>query len=338
MQDLFAKCGNNCGRCPLHVGNLSDDTRAWCAQGMGAYHGWNPKPEGVRACAGCQSSEGFMFLRNCPVRLCAQHSDVETCAHCSVFPCEYVPTVSLPAGYRAQVEEKRGEPVPEADYLAFIEPYEGMKHLEAIRAPLDPSQLVDPPPPKPLRARIAAFPDDMAFPGGLSAGYRALYDLLSGILTGRAELFVQQATLHKQRHNILYQLWLFGRYGRFPEEDVATLVIDSDPLGSSKEFTGAVRKRDNALHATALVSTRLLQDFGVTIEHVPTGRRDWLLKMTVDPEAGGERTLRALQAYAKALVQEYGEPTFRGAYRYQGEAYGRFSRADILAPSSTADP
>jgi hypothetical protein len=329
MHDLFAKCGNNCGRCPLYAENLSDDTRAWCAQGMGVYHGWNPKPGGLRQCAGCQSAEGFMFLRNCPVRLCARHSDIETCALCSAFPCEYVPTVSLCTDYRDRIEEKQGAPIPEAEYLAFIEPYEGMKHLESIRASLEPSQFVDPPPPKPLRTRIAAFPDELAFSGELSAGYRALYDLLAGILTGRAEIFVEQATLRKQRHSILYYLWLFGRYGRFPEENPTILAIDSDPHGPSKEFTNAVRKRDNALHSAARVSVRLLQDFGVTLEHVPMGKRDWLLKMSVVEEAGGVHTMEALQAYTAALVEEYGEPTYRGASRYKGDAYTHWSRADL---------
>ena len=144
--------------------------------------------------------------------------------------------------------------------------------------------------------------------------------------------------MHKQRHNILYQLWLFGRYGQFPEENVATLVIDSEPHGSSKEFTGAVRKRDNTLHSSARMSTRLLQDFGVTIAHVPTGRRDWLLEMSVDDESGGINTLGALRGYAAALVGEHGEPTYRGSYRYKGEAYARFSRADMRVPSHTVAP
>ena len=37
MRDLLAKCGNNCGRCTLHTGNLTDDTRQWCAYGMARY-------------------------------------------------------------------------------------------------------------------------------------------------------------------------------------------------------------------------------------------------------------------------------------------------------------
>jgi hypothetical protein len=58
--------------------------------------------------------------------------------------------------------------------------------------------------------------------------------------------------------------------------------------------------------------------------------------MSVTNEAGGIQILRALQGYAAALVEEFGEPTFKGAYRYKGNAYAHFSRADMRVPGLTA--
>ena len=77
VKDLFGKCGNNCGRCALYKDNLSDDKRQWCADGMGRYINWHPTPEKLRQCAGCQTTEGFLYIKNCRVRRCAQYNGIE---------------------------------------------------------------------------------------------------------------------------------------------------------------------------------------------------------------------------------------------------------------------
>jgi hypothetical protein len=326
--DLFAKCGNNCGRCALYKGNLRDDTRSAAAAGMARYINWNPKPENLQPCAGCQATEGYLYIRNCAVRLCAQYNDLEDCAYCAVFPCRDVPTVSVPEDYRDTVEARLGEPVPEPDYLVFIEPYEGIKHLEAIRSLLDRGQLVEPAPVTPLRTRVAAFPDLLETLPESQGAFRSLYDLLIAILTGRAEPYVRQIRLHQRRKELLNLLWVFGRYGQ-PSEDGAGLVIDGRVHGARKAFSNVVRKRDNSLHTSTRTAVQLLGDFGVTIEHLPLTRKAWLLEMALDDQAGGQEVLTALCDYVGALIEAHGEPKYAGSSRYRGEAYYRFSRADM---------
>lgn len=326
MMDLYAKCGNNCGRCALYVENLTDEKRQWCAEGMGRYINWHPQPERLRQCAGCQAAQGFLYLKNCPVRRCAQHNGVENCAYCGVFPCQYVPTVSVTVDYRDQVAERLGSPIPEADYLAFIEPYEGMRHLQALRAALDPHRLIAPKPVPPLRTRMVDFPE--AFSHDEIIGLRALHKLMESVLRARAVLYVEQMVLKKHRHELLNLFWAFGRYGDFAP-DSAQLVIDGGKYGSQPTFKNIVRKRDNTLHSGLARSAELLQGLGVRVEHVPLTKQSWMLRMGFDEAAGGVAGLRALKRFAAELVEMHGEPIYAGNSRYKGEAYARFSKADM---------
>jgi hypothetical protein len=45
--------------------------------------------------------------------------------------------------------------------------------------------------------------------------------------------------------------------------------------------------------------------------------------------AGGVPVLQALKHYVTALVDTFGEPDYAGRARYKGEAYVRFSKADM---------
>ena len=150
------------------------------------YIHWNPTPEKLKACAGCQNEGGFHYLPKCPVRQCAQYNGLETCATCGVYPCRDVPNVSLSADFRDLMAEKLGEPIHEGDYLAFIEPYEGIKHLDSHHAGLSPQDLIPPKGVQPLRTRVSPFIDDESHLN------RNLYNLMVKILRGEVDLYVRQ--------------------------------------------------------------------------------------------------------------------------------------------------
>jgi hypothetical protein len=146
MKDLFSKCGCNCGRCPSYKENLqADEDRQRCSDGWYKYLGFRLSPGKLRLCDGCQTpdDENPVRYQNCYVRRCAVRNGVETCAHCSGYPCEDVPKVSLSTDARKRTAARLGTPIPEEDYLAFIEPYEGLKHLDEIRASLAPEDIVE---------------------------------------------------------------------------------------------------------------------------------------------------------------------------------------------------
>jgi hypothetical protein len=156
----------------------------------------------------------------------------------------------------------------------------------------------------------------------------ALYALMTAILTGRAELYVHQMHLRQTRKEILNLLWVFGRYGE-AEAEGTPLAISSETHWARADFRSVVRKRDNTLHTTTTRAIERLADFGVRVEHVPVARKAWRLTMSFDEEAGGPAAMGALQRYVAGLLDAYGEPEYAGSSRYKGQAYERFSRADM---------
>jgi hypothetical protein len=321
MEDLFAKCGNNCGRCALYKDNLiTDEDRRRCADGMAAYINWHPRPEKLRQCAGCQVTDGFLYIKNCRVRRCAQYNEIENCAYCAAFPCQDVPTVSVSVDYRDQVAERLGGPVPEEGYLAFIEPYEGMKHLEAIRASLGPEDIVEMKEVA-VSPRIIDFPDDLPLPREEIAGLEALHRLLATVEVVDGISYARQAALTKRRQHLLKILWAFGRFGEPGEEGGPHLVIDSETYLAQKIQSN---------YSTLMDYFDTLGEYGVHCEHVPLTEAGWLtpggalrkggwfIRLSFDGRAGGVPALEALQAYA-ARLDEWHD---RNAFRY-------FSRADM---------
>lgn len=324
MENLFAKCGCNCGRCPSYRENLrTDEDRQRCSDGWKKYIGFRLNPDKLRLCDGCQvpDDENPTRYQSCYVRKCAIRNGVATCAHCSGYPCEDVPRVSLAADAREKAATRLGTPIPEQDYLVFIEPYEGIKHLDEIRASLGPGDIVEMTKPSPVRTRLVGFPGGLTLSEEETAAFKALYRLLAAIRSAPAETYARQALIRRRMQHMLKIMWAFGRFGEFAEEGGSHLVIDGKTCGARAEFKSIVRKRDNALHGTAAQCFGILREHGVRGEHVPLGK-GWLLKMSFDDEAGGAPALKALKSYA-AKLEEYGE-----------EAFKRFSKADMRVLSS----
>jgi hypothetical protein len=76
-------------------------------------------------------------------------------------------------------------------------------------------------------------------------------------------------------------------------------------------------------------SVELLNDFGVTIQHIPLTKKTWQLTMLIEEDVGGVAILKALKHYCERLLEAYGEPTYAGSNRYKGEAFERFSKLDM---------
>lgn len=331
MRDLFAKCGVNCGRCPSFVENLrSVQDRQRCSEGWEKYLNFRLAPEKLIACDGCQALDADKPNRyqNCYVRRCAVKTGAKTCAHCSAYPCRETPSVSLSADARKQITARLGAPIPEADYLAFIELYEGMEHLEAIRASLGPEEIVEKIAVRPARARVVGFPERLATVGDEAAGLAALHQLLERILSAMTDTYARQILLKRRRPHVLGLLWVMGLYGEVEREEPPTLVLDGTVHGQRRECSWLVRKRDNAIHRAVQQAAGLLEDFGVTVQFQPL-EANWFLKLYLDDAVGGDQALRALKQYAVALVEKHGEPEYAGSCKLRGEAFVRFSRADM---------
>lgn len=337
MNDLLAKCGISCSCCPSFRENLqTDEDRQRCSEGWAKYLGFRISPEKLVKCDGCQAQkdENPVRYQNCIVRRCAVRTGVETCAQCSAYPCEEVPTVSLSVEAREKIASRLGAPIPEEDYLAFIEPYEGIRHLDAIYTSLDPDEIVEKIEVKPLRARVVDFPKDLSFVQGEMSAFEAVHKFLKGILSAQTKTYARQLLFKRRRPHILGLLWVLGLYSVFEEENGSQLLLDGAAHGSRKECGWLVRKRDNSLHGVVLQAAELTGDFGMKWEYVPL-KKGWLLKLSFEEkEAGDSATLNALRQYTTRLSERYGEPVYAGNSRFTGEAFALFSKADMRVLSN----
>jgi len=329
VRDLYSKCGANCGHCPAFKENIvTDEDKQRCSDGWHRYLGARVRADRI-CCDGCQTPDDekpTLIVPNCSIRKCASINGVETCASCTAYPCEDLSrtarTVS-PEGIASRFEA----PVPKADYLAFIEPYELLKHLDEIRASLSPEDLVEPTKPRPFKPKTVDFPTDLPFSEEETAAYLVLHRLLSIMNTVEGESHIMQERLKKRRQYFLKLLWTFGLYGGLKEEGGWHLELGDDVYYEQKL----------AGHYDTVVNRylKVLGEYGLHCEHVPLGegwllpsgwmrRRckawdaGWLMKMAFGNEAGGVAALRALTTYTSRLGEEYGKRAFR-----------RFSRADM---------
>jgi hypothetical protein len=218
--------------------------------------------------------------------------------------------------------------IPEEDYLAFIEPYEGMKHLEAVRASLQPSDIVENREVPLIKARLVNFPKDLRVGGENLVGFKCIYHLLRIILTAPAKTFARQQLLKNRRHHILGFLWLIGYYGELREDGNGCLVLSGAKHRSRPQCRWLVIRRNNSLHTAVRQGADLLKEHGVDWMY-ESQDNGWSLKMSFKKRAGGQASLKALRHYTLELAEKHGEPLYAGNSRLKGEAFALFSKADM---------
>lgn len=323
MKNLYSKCGINCGRCQSYRENLrTDEDRQRCSEGWARYLDFRLSPSKLRLCDGCQTpdDEDPVRYQSCYVRRCAVRNGIDTCAHCSAYPCEDVPKVSIPADARERAAARLGTPIPEDDYLTFIEPYEGLKHLEEIRASLGPKDIFEMTSVS-AKPAIVPFPSNLPFSGEEISALEAVHRLLASLEAAEGVSYARQTKLKKRRRELLRVLWAFGLFGEPKEDGGPHLVIDGETYLAQKMHSGYSRMQEYF---------EALSNHGVHCEHVPLTeegwltpggalrKRGWCMKISFGDKAGGPSALTVLQRYASRLEEKYDERAFR-----------HFSRADM---------
>ena len=329
MSDILAKCGINCSRCPSYRENLkTEGDRQRCSDGWHKYLGFRLIPEKLLLCDGCQMPNDKNPVRyyksGCYIRKCAEKNGVETCAHCSGYPCEDVKLrgTSTSREASASLLGIPAKAIPEEDYLAFIEPYESLKHLDAIRASLVPEDIVKMTKPSPARA--ITFPDGLPFSEEEKMAYKAIHRLLEDVRSITGETHARQTIQEKVKKYVLKLLWAFGQHGEF-DKKCFHLILDSDTYYAQMSGVPFYSTWERVKQRF-----KLLKGYGVHCDVVqleegwltPTAgamrKGTWLMKMAFDSTIGGEHALKALKHYTMKLHEKYG----KRAYRY-------FSKADM---------
>jgi len=216
--------------------------------------------------------------------------------------------------------DRLGSPIPQEDYIAFLEPYEGQKHLDTIRLSLTSEKIVE------MKAvsfkpKIIDFPDNLALSKEESSELKTVHRLLTSVDTANNISYARQLALKKSRQHILKILWGFGRYGKFTEGNDPYLMLESQTY---------LEQKIHSYHSKVIEYFKTLKTVGVYCEIVPLIEKEWLtptgglrkdgwfMKMSFGKKAGGLTALKSLIKYTVKLNKKYG----KDAFRY-------FSRADM---------
>jgi len=330
VSNLVSKCGIDCGACPWGPYPRKDMT----TEDFEQYRNEAKRLLGYMPiktpCVTCHTpdaeipKESRLPNRKCLIRRCVDTAGVANCAYCARFPCD---TLKATAGAwnRETVEAKLGAPISEEEYHSFVEPFEGLRRLSAIRASLKPDEIVEPAKISASKTRIADFPNNPPFSKQEIASFKAVHNLLANLSRSSFRLqgtdtFAQQHKLENQRAHVLRFLWIIGNHGKFEKDP--SLVVDAETYIDN-------RGREKTLAIWSFVEDvvfKVLSEFGVRCERVAlkgvatedlttgTGylrKKGWVMQVSFEEKVGGAAALEALQTYVQRLDKKYGARAFQ---------------------------
>ena len=321
MNEIIAKCGCNCSKCPTYKENLKNKAdRIRCSWGWKRYLNISLSPEKLRLCDGCQIADNMreVYYINCAVRKCAIENGIENCAYCSLYICDELKNlhITFAPDFKEKIEKRLGEKIPRKDYLDFIECYEGLRYLDNIRKSVDKKKIVEFKKFS-IKSKLASFPEDIKN----KIIYKSLYKLMEKI-NGTADnlSFAHREALKKKRPDILRLLWTYGLYGKFTNNDKCLTI-------NSLDYT---KEKNQSMYPKLVEYFTLLKKYGVNLKLTPLiekgwltptgglrvriGRKEnliWIMTLSFDSNIGGKDGLVALGKYSKKLLSRYGEKAFK---------------------------
>jgi len=332
LSKFVAKCGIDCGACPWGPYPRKDFT----AEEFEHYRN-NAKrilgymPIGT-ACVTCQTPDSdipkgsHLPNRKCLIRQCVDKTGVANCAYCARFPCDTMKATSG-AWNRKKIEERLGAPMSNDEYRTYVQPFEGINRLEAIRASLKPSEIVEPAKVQTSEKRTVDFPKNLPLSDKETASFKAVHRLLTSLKRSSlgmtdTDTFAQQHRLENRRAHVLRFLWILGRYGKLREEKKAYLAAEAKTYMDNRET-----EKTLAIWSFAKDTVfKALSDLGAHCERVAlkgvkdkdlttgTGylrNKGWIMRMSFDETIGGAAALEALQTYTAKLSKKYDKKAFQ---------------------------
>lgn len=330
LTENVSKCGMACNLCPwsrvVGASMRGDEYETFC-QRCKSVLGYRPSKV-FSNCVSCRTPDeeipkgARIPLKNCLIRRCVTRTGIPNCAYCSRFPCDHVKIQGVEWS-RERIEARRGRPVSEEEYRIFIEPFEGLRHLQTIRKSLKAEEIQEVATVPPRKVKIVAFPERLSLTPEETAGAQSLHQLLTSIKhsllgLGDVDTLPSQTRLKNRIRNFLRFLWIFGRFGEFREDGGIHLLVDAKSYIEN-------RGSESGLGTWEFIETKLfkhLPKFGLHGELVeldrkwktPTGalrKKGWQMKLSFDDVAGGFPALRALQIFTAKLDEKYGKRAFQ---------------------------
>ena len=317
----LGKCGCNCAACPTYKGDLKTMARRkYCSVGWEKYLGIKLSPEKLRLCDGCSipDLERKTYYLNCKIRKCAMTNEVKNCAYCSGYPCEELKKAHSVQNIKSRDEFTRetGKDISKSEYKAFIEPYAGLLHLDAVRRTLHKGDI------KQykffsLGTSFASLPAGAKSKG--NAG-KIIYSLLTALCCENNISYAHYQTLQTKREQCIKILWAMGLFGTFDHEG-DHLELDAKTFSSQK-----IR----CMYNTLLEYCNALKRYDVHCEIVPTVRRGWLTPMGgLRKEGWIFRCSFGEKLHGKDVLQAFREYVIKLNAKYGSRALRLFDAADI---------
>jgi len=315
VSNLVSKCGMDCGACPWGPYPRKEMT----AKDFEQYRNDAKRILGYMPiktpCVTCQTpdaeipKESRLPNRKCLIRQCVDKTGVANCAYCAIFPCDTLkPTAG--AWNRESIEAKLGAPISEDEYHSFVEPFEGIRRLAAIRASLKPDESVEPAKIPTFGIRSADFPRNLPFSKEETASFKAVHNLLANL--ARSSLGLRGTDTFAQQHKL----------ENLRAHVSPCLVVDPEIYyanrGSEKTLAIWSFVEDvvfNVLSEFGVCCERVAQK-GVENEDLTTGtgylrKKGWVMRMSFEEKVGGAAALKALQTYVQRLDNRYGARAFQ---------------------------
>jgi hypothetical protein len=131
MEPILTRCGYRCDLCLAYRPNIEahPENQQILSDGWFEYFGFRIPPDDL-VCDGCWSKEGQWIDQSCPVRPCVIQRGLENCACCEAFICEKLEQRIVDFD---RIQAQHGKPIPTEDRQRFIQPYESLSRLEALR-------------------------------------------------------------------------------------------------------------------------------------------------------------------------------------------------------------
>jgi hypothetical protein len=320
----IGKCGCDCTNCPTYKDNIKTmQERIKCSAGWSKYLNIKLSPEKLRACDGCSlpDSERKIYYLNCTVRKCCMENNIKNCASCKLYPCDELKNVHSIVNIRTKEEftSKTGKSITNEDYMIFIEPYAGIKHLNEIRNNIQKSEIKDY---KKYSVKIK-FED---FPGSLTNNneinsLKRIYTFLTSIGVQKDISYARYLAVKKRREMLLNIIWVMALFGEFKETNSSFLELDAKTFLSQKVY-GMYNKLKDCF--------KELKEHKIYCDIIPLDTKRWLTP------TGGLRNegWKIIMSFGSDIIDINALGTFikyvkRLNDKYKKKAYAYFNKAEL---------
>ena len=329
-EHCISRCGFYCDLCPwgenFRKSIKTEDEFEQMRKEVKKYVGYTPLKNPCYTCLPTNEElpKGVKLpSRSCLIRQCTHYNEIENCAYCARYPCFQIIERHGTHSDMEEVKTQLGEEFNEQDfkkyYASFISP---LQNLDAFRATLKKSQLVEPKPLPPLKDRIVIFPEEAESPNEEN-----LHKVLSRLFKSDLgledfDVYAGNERWKNRRRTLATLLWTLGKSGTIKG---SILKI------SAEKYMKEKHKKAPTMKVHFDTYSMLLKKQGIKLQFIPLADEDvyqlpmgylrnkgWAVEMSFNKKAGGDSALLALVKFIEKLEKKYGN-----------RAFGYFSKLDM---------